>query len=196
MNGFLMQPLARMLAALGYNTRCFTYGTVGQTLPETAQSLIGELADFKENDAVDFIGHSLGGLLIRHLLPVWREGFSGSRVITLGTPHQGSRFARRVQTHLPAFLLGGSWPEGLDGSVPPWDCSVPLLSVAGTRAVGLGALACPFFAEEDNDGTVLLSETYCEGMREHRTVQKTHIEMIYSPDIAQLCHNWLQNNPA
>lgn len=194
MNSSTMIPLCSMMRFYGYKSYSANYATLQMSLHDNAQSLLHGLKKFKQDDEVDFIGHSLGGLLIRHLYQIWPEGFQGSRVITMGTPHQGSSLARNVQVFFPIFLLGGSWNVGLDGLLPQWNENIPLLSIAGTQSMGLGSMCGLLDYTQKNDGVVLVRETVLEGMREHILMNKTHLELILSPAVAKICHGWLQKS--
>lgn len=196
MNSSFMIPMCSMMNHYGYQSYSANYAPLGKSLAQNAADLCESLEAFKGDDEVDFIGHSLGGLLIRHLYQIWPQGFVGSRVITLGTPHQGSSLAQRTQIFFPAFLLGSSWDYGLDGLSPSWDERVPLLSVAGTQSLGIGSMCGLLDCTQPNDGVVLVEETKLAGMRAHQTVHKTHLELILSPAVAKICCEWLQAQDA
>jgi hypothetical protein len=80
------------------------------------------------HDRVHVVGHSLGGLISRYY--VQRQG--GDRrvasLVTLGTPHAGSRWAHVVPTPLIRQLRPGS-PVVRELAEPAPDCRTPITAV-------------------------------------------------------------------
>lgn len=150
----IMKPLGKRLAALGFTPHYFAYATTRRSLHEHAQ----DLADYIRREQLvpcHFVGHSLGGLLLRHLAAIAPELLQ-ARAVTLGSPHQGSAAAYRVRAIHPA-LLGGSWVCALDGTLPERALPIPCGNIAGNSGAGLGRLL--LHLPEPNDGTVALAET-------------------------------------
>lgn len=87
----------RRLAGAGYrNVYAMNYSSWKHSFGELKQQLdrlVGEVSRLFPDKRLILIGHSLGGLLCRSYV----EGSDGSKnvaaVITLGTPHQGSKLA-------------------------------------------------------------------------------------------------------
>ena len=88
MHGLFMRPLAWRLRRNGYRTIIFSYPSMRRTPAENVSKLLA-LSSNLDTPVLHFLGHSLGGLLLRHLLacPV---GLAPGRVVTLGTPHRGA----------------------------------------------------------------------------------------------------------
>jgi hypothetical protein len=55
--------------------------------------------------------------------------------------------------------------------------------VAGTQPLGLGQLLAQF--QEDNDGTVAVSETRMPGATDHIVLPVSHLGMLVSARVAQ-----------
>lgn len=190
MNGWEMSLLRRRLAAHGYRLYRYHYRTVGRSLGENAERLDRYLQEFVEGERVHLVAHSLGGLVVRRLLhdfPRQRPG----RVVTLGTPHQGSYVASRASRYgLLRRMLGMSLPALL-GEVPPWQGERELGSLAGSLALGLGWLfpgvPCP------NDGTVAVVETQLEGQRDHRVLRASHFGLLLSREAARQTDGFLRH---
>jgi pimeloyl-ACP methyl ester carboxylesterase len=78
---------------------------------------------------IDIIGHSMGGLIARELLRIHRENLQDNyqvdigRVITLGTPHEGSYIAHEtIPAQLVVWLfswIGPNWDSILFDSFDP-----------------------------------------------------------------------------
>ncbi|MGH8193036.1 MAG: alpha/beta hydrolase, partial [Woeseiaceae bacterium] len=54
--------------------------------------------------------------------------------------------------------------------------------IAGTLGMGFGRLVATF--DEDNDGTVTVSETRLPGARDHLSMQLTHTGLVWSARVA------------
>lgn len=142
-----------------------------------------------ENEIV-LVGHSLGGLVSRQYL----GKFSPQRnikVITLGTPHQGSLVAKNLSNTILKPLLGNSVNKGLlIKALPKWDKNYSLISIAGTKKIGL----TKFFAREmieDNDGTVFVSETKLDNAGHVVLDDVHHTQLLFSPKAIDEVKKWI-----
>lgn len=185
MTGPDMAVLRRRVRACGFPVRQFSYPSVRIPPRENAARLQRWLAGV-EADTVHFVAHSLGGLVLRWLLhdfPAQRPG----RVVTLGTPHAGSRVAAAcVRRPVLRRVLGASVERGLLGDLPPWDGTRELGVIAGTREFGIGRFVTRL--APPHDGTVEVGETCLDGMTDFVTVRATHLGLLYSAAAArQVC---------
>ena len=132
---------------------------------------------------VHFLGHSLGGLVIHRFLerfPVQPAG----RAVFLGTPCVGSRAAELASRFAPvAHLMGQSVAEELlQPRARRWTHDRPLGIVGGTQPIGFGRLLAHF--DEDNDGTVAVSETRMPGAADHIVLPVSHLGLLLSARVA------------
>lgn len=134
--------------------------------------------------AVHFLGHSLGGLVIHRFLESFPQQPPG-RAVFLGVPCVASRAAESAGRFTPvAQLMGPSVAEELlQPRERRWTHERPLGIVAGTQAIGLGQFLARF--QEDNDGTVAVSETRMPGAADHITLPVSHLGMLVSARVAQ-----------
>ena len=160
MNGMDMSLLKHRLKQCGFRPVQFSYPTVSCSLKDNAKKLqyfIQQLEKTSNVDTVHFVAHSMGGLLVRQFFYDYPEQCPG-RVVTLGTPHQGSQIAKRMgRNPFGKILLGESYIHGLRGDVPPWMNKRDMAVFAGTTSIGIGRLVYPI--SRPNDGTVAVSET-------------------------------------
>lgn len=184
----IMGFLAKKLSRLGYECLAVNYPTLRRPLSNSASILLPQITTFSAQQPVYFIGHSLGGLMIRHLYHQDPDLFLQSRVVTLGTPHQGSQLAQFVRCYRGQFLLGNSWQNALDGGAPSWNEAIPLLSISGSRAIGVGTLIRLF--REENDGTVAVSETRLATAQQHITLPETHMSLLFSESTVNEIHRF------
>jgi pimeloyl-ACP methyl ester carboxylesterase len=172
----------RLSHEYGFTLHSFRYSAVSSTMSaitERLQSFVREL----QAPAVHFIGHSLGGLVIYRFLERFPEQPAGAAVF-LGTPCVASRTAARASRFAPVAHLMG--PAVRDELVNPaerrWTHARPLGIVAGTQPLGFGQLLASF--DEDNDGTVAVSETRMPGAADHIVLPVSHLGMLLSARVA------------
>jgi len=132
---------------------------------------------------VHFVGHSLGGLVIHRLLERFPQQPDG-RVVFLGTPSIGSRAAERASRFAPvAHLMGPSVAEELlKPQERRWSAPRALGIIAGTQPLGVGQLLASF--DEENDGTVAVSETRMPGATDHVVMPVSHLGLLLSARVA------------
>lgn len=184
MTGLEMALLRRRIGRCGFRTFQFHYPTLRRDLAANA-ALLARFADRTPGEEVHFVGHSYGGLVIRRMLADFPQPRLG-RVVTLGTPHQGSRVA--------CALAGSFWGRCLLGRsrlalMSPPDLpapNFPLGVVAGTIPVGAGRLFTSLPAQ--HDGTVALDEAVVEGAADELMAPVSHTSMLFSAALAdQIC---------
>ena len=190
MNGLDMQLLRVRLARAGYTTVLFRYATVRSAPADNARRL-HRFAHQLAARTLHFVGHSLGGLVIRHLFDMAPDLPPG-RVVTLGTPHRGSSAAAALsRLTMGRLLLGQSLDQGLLGGAPGWSRRHELGSIAGSLRFGLG-LMIPGIAAP-SDGTVSVAETVCTGMQDHAVVGASHFGLLLSAAAARQCLAFLRH---
>lgn len=185
-----MSLLHYRLRRCGFRTVQFTYPTIHSSLKDNAARL-QRLLQSRQADRIHFVAHSLGGLLLRqffHDFPAQRPG----RVVTLGTPHQGSVAARRLGANsLGKTLLGRSYNNGLRGDVPAWKGGREMLVIAGSKSIGVGRLVARL--PKPNDGTVTVQETRLATADKQVVLPVTHMGMLFSSRVARLICQYLRS---
>jgi len=122
MRAAMLQPMAVQLRRRGYQCLALTYPTRKQTLHDSVAQHLPQIQAFADGDPLYAVGHSLGGLYLRHLHQQWPQGLARGCVVTLGTPHLGSKVGRYFHEHpWRRRILGHCWEQGLDGDAPAWD---------------------------------------------------------------------------
>ncbi len=188
LSGNWMRVLASRLRQFGLQPVPFNYPS-RRAAPEACADRLHEWLSARRAERVDFVAHSLGGLVLRYLFfrhPEQRPG----RVVTLGTPHQPCYAARWIRDHDLGFAIGSAAMPVLLGRVPAWDARVELGSIAGNLAVGLGRLFPGL--PKPNDGTVAVSETRADGMADHLVLHTTHTGLIFSESVAVAAAEFLE----
>jgi pimeloyl-ACP methyl ester carboxylesterase len=153
---------------------------------ETMSDITARLRDFVRELAapeVHLLGHSLGGLVIYRFLERFPQQPPG-RVVFLGVPCVASRAAEHAGRFAPlAHLMGPSVAEELlTVRERRWTHVRPLGIVAGSQPLGLGQFFARF--DEDNDGTIAVSETRLPGATDHVVLPVSHLGMLLSARVA------------
>lgn len=189
MRPLMMRPLARRLRAGGCVPHRFGYRSRHGTIAEHARALDAWLLErFMPGQPLAFVGHSLGGVVLRALAARNPHWFEGARTVLLGSPNQGSAGAR--------FLMRwreGRWWLGVAGRelageapgllpVPPGEVAV----VAGTRRRWFTR----WLLEGPNDGMVRVAETCLPGA-EVRTLPIGHMGLMFRRPVAEATAHFL-----
>ncbi len=149
--GFSMRRIERRLEQEGWAVESYSYPSRSATIEELAAGLF---RDLPREGKLHFVGHSLGGILAKHLmltLPSERRG----RIVQLGAPNLGSEVAERYEILSPIMgpALGELKPQqGID------DAGLDIGAIAGTAAHELyGHLTG---IEGENDGKVSVASAW------------------------------------
>lgn len=187
MNRLWLVPLAWQLHARGWRVELFAYPSLLEPPAAAARRLARRL---RPADLRHAVGHSLGGLVLRHLYAQVPELPPG-RVVTLGTPHAGSAAARHLAALGAGWALGASRARALFGDAPPWPAAHELGVIAGTRPLGLAQWLAP--VPTPGDGVVGVTETLCPGMRDHVALPVSHSGMLFSAEVAHQVDHFLRH---
>jgi len=184
MNGMELGVLRnRLQHDHGFDVHVFSYPTLHGDAAEICRELAEFGARLGSDRPVHLVGHSLGGAFVYRTLNDCPGRFSGNAVV-LGSPLSGSKAALgAAQWSFVRPLLG---PHVLNELATPqrrsWTGPTALGSIAGSRAIGTGQFFAHF--DEDNDGTVAVSETRIPGLTDHLVLPHSHIGMLFAEDVA------------
>ena len=183
-----MGRVAAGLRETGQQTRCFGYPSTRGGLPEHAAAL-RQFVGRSSAQTLNFVGHSLGGLVILRMLADASDLPSG-RVVLLGSPLRGSVVVRRT-ARVPGsrLFLGDSRPAlDLGFETVPADRETGM--IAGSRQFGLGWIAGGVGGP--GDGTVAVAETRVPGLADHCVLPVSHSGLVFSRQVIRQTANFLQ----
>ena len=191
-NKTAMWVLAERLEEAGYEVHRIGYRslkTVPDEMIDTVTTQIEECCG-SETRTVHFVGHSLGGLLIRAYLQTDHPRLLGNTVL-IGTPNNGSEIADHFKDHalveylFPAAIDLGTDPESLPNRLPPPDYPVGI--IAGVVDTELSE----HFFPGPNDGLVPVESTRLENMTDFVEINTGHSMMRYDKEVAGQVINFL-----
>ena len=173
-----MVKMERALTEAGYAVKNVDYPSRTAPIQKLADDAIGKaVADCQQDGAtkIDFVTHSMGGILVRsylarHPLP------SLGRVVMLAPPNQGSEVVDKLGwTFVFKWLNGPAGNElGTDtNSVPNQlgPVNYPVGIIAGDRSINwINSLLIP----GRDDGKVSVERTKLAGMSDHLVIHATH----------------------
>jgi pimeloyl-ACP methyl ester carboxylesterase len=181
-----MWPLAARIEKAGFDVVRIGYDSLRlapeQILAEVSPQIDACCANLPQ--PVHFVGHSLGGLMIRAYL-AGHEVRSLGRVVLIATPNSGTPL---VDAYGDAWWMDLAGPTakslgtGLDSfpnSLPKPD--YPVGVIAGVREYRLLEDLIP----GEHDGLVPLESTRIDGMVDFITVDSNHAFLRYSQEVAR-----------
>jgi pimeloyl-ACP methyl ester carboxylesterase len=186
LSGVATGYLARGLRRAGYETHRFSYPSVRLGLRDDAARL-NEYLRSVEAPTVHLVGQSLGGIVIRALFQYFPDQRPG-RVVTLGTPHQGSHAARRLLKRAWTHRwLGRAVQELENGYMRGWPLPARDIGVIrGTVPIGLGRLVSR--PDGESDGLLTAGEASLPGAADDIALPVAHSGMLFSRMvIEQVC---------
>jgi pimeloyl-ACP methyl ester carboxylesterase len=172
----------RLANEFGLTLQSYRYSAASSSMAKITTQLDAFVRTLNATQ-LHFVGHSLGGLVIHRLMERFPHQPEG-RVVFLGTPAIGSRAAEHAARFAPvAHLMGPSVAEELlKPQERRWSGPRALGIIAGSQPIGVGQLLASF--DEENDGTVAVSETRMPGATDHVVMPVSHLGLLVSARVA------------
>ena len=195
-----MHSITNGLQEAGYSTCALEYKTVGRSIHAIKKQIGQQINDcfstFRKENKTHFIGHSLGGLMIRSYLseyPSERHQYKIDKVIMMGTPNNGSPISDSYQEK-SIFGLLGEMSLALGTDEGDFAKSLPEPSyktgiIAGNKPWRLTRKAF----NEPNDGLVPVSSTKLPNMDDFIELNVDHASMRTDPIVMNNILTYLTN---
>ena len=179
-----MDQIEDALRASGYRTVNINYPSRSKTIQELAVEAVPEglhHCRLKGAKQINFVTHSMGGLVLRYYLSTHRVPELGKAVM-LSPPNQGSEVAdalagsaiySRVNGPAGAQLVTG--PQGLPAQLGPVDFTLGIIT--GNEHTAVDAVLATQIPGE-NDGKVSVERAKVEGMRDFLVLPVTHTFIV------------------
>jgi hypothetical protein len=179
-----MKALEWNLSDDGYTVVNITYPSILQSIEDLAPGAINRgISECRESGAgpINFVTHSLGGILVRQYLSN-HEILELRRVVMLGPPNQGSEVADWVESKELLEVLAPQAVAQLskgEESVPlklgPVDFELGVIAGTVNRRAAL-----PGIPLLPSDGTVTVAETQIDGMTDFVMIPTSHSFMMWN----------------
>jgi len=193
---FSMRLLSQRLKRAGFATLLIGYPSTRCSLEELSAFVRGEIIRRAplEGTPLHFVTHSLGGIILRHIMrfsPLTDFG----RALLLAPPDHGSeaadclgRFRLARLAFGPVLRQLGTDPDTGPASLGPADFSPGV--IAGNRSL------MPWFAplfHGPNDGLVSVESAKLEGMADFIVLPLSHSFIMRSREVARHCAHFLKH---
>ena len=119
------------------------------------------------------------------------EDVAPGRLVFLGSPLKGSVVARRAENIPGSSVLMGQVRGALESGYPAIPGGREAGMIAGSKSIGLGWLVGG--TDGPGDGTVAVSETVADGLKDHCVLPVTHTGMLYSKTVAEKTARFLKS---
>lgn len=187
--------LEKALIEAGYDAVAISYPSTRSTIEEHADGLARLLDRHEGSETVSFVTHSMGGLVVRHLLAreaAWMGRIEIHWVVLIAPPNQGSAVARLLED-VPAYrLIYGAAGQQLTpdevSRIPALDH--PFAIIAGGKGDGGGFNP---LLPGDDDGTVRVAETHLDGARDVLVVPEIHAMISNHRDTVRAAIGFLKH---
>jgi pimeloyl-ACP methyl ester carboxylesterase len=184
---YTMNSLGAYLREDGdYTVLNMTYASTRRTLDDHAAALDSVIRNLDGIEKIDFVGHSLGNIVVRRYLAMQTDDATGAtpdprirRFVMLGPPNNGSNLAARFDGSLlvsfvggdPLKNLGDEWSEFADQLATP-ECEFGIIA-GDLSGLALDNLLIP----GGDDLIVGVEETRLPGARDFLTLPVAHLLM-------------------
>jgi len=187
-----MKYLENNLEKAGYRVHNLGYPSTDISIEEAAARVREKIMGFAGADRINFVGHSMGNLVIRMVLGKDLPGLG--RFVMIAPPNQGSFVARRLENlDLYRWIFGPAGQElsadnrAFFDMLPVPKCEFGI--IAGGRGTDEGYNP---LLPGDDDGTVSVEETKLSGAADFIIVNRTHTLILFAPETVEQTIHFLK----
>jgi len=189
-----MWLLASRLEDAGYYVQRVGYSSLNQNPDDILKDVSSQINQCcrKHTQSVHFVGHSLGGLMVRAYLQNNKVDKLG-RVVLLGTPNKGTEAADHFSNSCLMDILGPTAKAlGTDDKSFPKSLKVPYYPVGIIAGEIKSKFNDPVIPGKD-DGIVSVEATKIDGMTDFIIIKTGHSMMRYNREVADQTIEFIKN---
>lgn len=179
-----LHAMEKPFSEAGYQVFAFDYPSTRLTIPESAEFLRRSLSSLEGIEEINFVVHSMGGLVVRAYLQQECDPRI-HRMVMLGVPNRGAHLADRLKENVlfrsilgPAGQQLISATDGFIASLPVPDFEFAV--IAGGRGTPNGYNP---LIPGDDDATVSVESTRLPGATDFIQLPVLHTLMMGNPDV-------------
>jgi pimeloyl-ACP methyl ester carboxylesterase len=190
----IMVPLQTRLEKAGFSTALIDYHSINRTPEQILEEVTKQIDTIQidSDQTIHFVGHSLGGLIIRAYLDSNKIKNLG-KVILIGSPNKGTPFVDRFRDAWWLKLVGPAASSlGTDSKSFPRSLRPPYYPVGIIAGISRTINNDDFIPGED-DGIVPVESTKIEGMKDFILVEVSHSALPQNELVAEQTIEFLKN---
>jgi len=192
-NASHLSEMKKDVEKAGYLAVPFTYPSTQLTISEASEYLTQVMDSLKGVEEFNFVGHSLGGLVIRSYLAE-HPNEHVKRVVLVGVPNNGAHLADIGEGRWIWEKIGGpagqqlvTSPEGFIASLPAPSCEFAIIAGGRGDEKGYNPLI-----PGDDDGTVAVSSTQLKGNMDFAVVREIHKDLPDNEEVRKQILSFLE----
>ena len=175
--------MQKRLEKEGYTVVPFDYPSTRASIPQSAEYLQSVIDSLDGIEQIDFVVHSMGGLIVRQLVGK-KNDKRYKRMVMLGVPNHGAVLADKLKkVGLYKLLYGPAGQQlvsdknGLIDKLPTPEFEFAVIAGAKGTLKGYNPII-----PGDDDGTVAVSSTRLAGAADFMTIRALHSFMMADED--------------
>jgi esterase/lipase len=191
---FFMDRMADFLNTNGYQTVNVDYPSTKYDIEDISDKYLEPAIRYCEDKKVNFVTHSMGGLILRYYLKDNQPDNLG-RIVMLAPPNKGSEIANVLNREgLAKTALGPAISEletGYQDSLPTIDIKyLEIGIIAGNTSL---EPIKPFIIPGEDDGLVSVESTKLANMKDFLVLPVGHTLMPDNPEVKKRTLNFMKD---
>ncbi len=190
-----MLPLKKNLEEKGYKVVAVDLPLTFQKIEAATEVFAKQMEEYinkLDNKAIHFIGHSTGGLVIRHFLAKTELEFNLGRIILIATPNHGSRLAEIAALIKPLTYIFKTLDSLQAKNLQELDLSITQETETGAIAGNKNNLLLGCLLSAENDGRVKVDSVKDGVLNDFIVLEYGHKEIHHQVETARLVINFLE----